>query len=75
MNPMDAVFWETRLPRDKAVDDGCTYLEGYTELTDDIRQTMAAFVDARCTDGVFQQCQKACQGIMVWRVVQKVAAA
>jgi len=65
---------ETRLPRDKAVDDFCTYLEGYTELDDTIRATVAAFVDARCTDGVFHQGHEACQGIMVWRVDTKVHA-
>jgi SAM-dependent methyltransferase len=65
---------ETRLPRDKAIDDCCTYLEGYTELDDTIRATVAAFVDARCTDGVFHQGHEACQGIMVWRVDAKVHA-
>jgi len=63
---------ETRLPRDKAIEECTTYLEGYTELNDAIRETVAAFVDARCTDGVFHQQHQACQGIMVWRVDQKV---
>jgi len=63
---------ETRLPRDKAIEECTTYLEGYTELNDAIRETVAAFVDARCTDGVFHQQHEACQGIMVWRVDQKV---
>lgn len=65
---------ETRLGRDKAVEECCTYLEGYTELNESIRQTVAAFVDAHCTDGIFTQQHEACQGIMVWRVDRKVTA-
>ena len=64
---------ETRLPRDKAIEECTTYLEGYTELNDTIREAVAAFVDARCTDGVFHQQHDACQGIMMWRVDQTVA--
>jgi SAM-dependent methyltransferase len=65
---------ETRLPRDKAIEECTTYLEGYTALNDTIRATVDAFVDARCTEGVFHQQHEACQGIMVWRVDQKVTA-
>jgi SAM-dependent methyltransferase len=64
---------ETRLPRDEAIEECTTYLEGYTELNDTIHEAVAAFVDARCTDGVFHQQHEACQGIMAWRVDQKVA--
>jgi SAM-dependent methyltransferase len=63
---------ESRLPRDKAVEDACTFLEGHTELSDDIRAAVAAFVDARCTDGEFVERHEAWQGIMAWRLDQKV---
>jgi SAM-dependent methyltransferase len=63
---------ETYLPRDKAIEECTTYLEGYTALDDAIRAAAAAFVDARCTDGIFHQQHQACQGIMTWRVDQKV---
>jgi SAM-dependent methyltransferase len=69
-------FWqrESTLSREKAMEDFLTHLEAYTELTDDIRSTVAGFVDAHCRDGVFSQQRNACQGMMVWNVNEKVPA-
>ncbi len=62
--------WKTvdETPREKAIDDYLTHLEGFTDINDEIRQKVSAFVDERCKDGVLVQERSAYQGIMVWRV-------
>lgn len=69
-------FWqrERTFSREKAVDHFLTHLEAHTELTDEIKTKVAGFVDAHCRDGVFIQQHNACQGMMVWRVNEKVPA-
>lgn len=69
-------FWQRQrtFPREKAVDHFLTHLEAYTQLTDEIKTKVAGFVDARCRDGAFIQQHNACQGMMVWRVNEKVSA-
>jgi SAM-dependent methyltransferase len=57
---------ETDLTRDKAIEECCTQLEPYTDLTDEIKAKVAAFVDERCQNGTFTLRRNGCQGMMVW---------
>jgi SAM-dependent methyltransferase len=63
---------EMVLTREKAMEDYYAYLEGYTELTDEIKATVAAFVDERCENGTFTFQRNGCQGMMVWNINEKV---
>jgi SAM-dependent methyltransferase len=67
-------FWEreTDVTREEALQECCTHLEGYTEITDEIRAKVAAFVDGRCQNGRFKELRRGCQGMMVWNVNQRV---
>ncbi|GAB6906330.1 Methylase involved in ubiquinone/menaquinone biosynthesis [Desulfosarcina cetonica] len=67
-------FWqrENRMSRDKAIADFTTHLEGFTDLTDALRDKVAAFVDQRCENGHFVDERRACQGMMLWSVNQKI---
>lgn len=61
-------FWEreTTWPRQKGIEDFCTHLEQYTELTEEIKTTVANYVDRHCQDGIFSQARNNCRGMMLW---------
>ncbi|MFN2354825.1 MAG: class I SAM-dependent methyltransferase [Desulfopila sp.] len=58
--------------RDKAIADFTTYIESYTELTDDVQSAIAAHVDGRCRDGIFQDTRSGCRGMMVWNMQNQI---
>lgn len=68
-------FWqrEMDLPRDKAIEEFCTQVNAYTELTEEIKAKVAAFVDKRCQNGTFTLRRDGCQGMMVWDINHFVA--
>ncbi|BHH85848.1 class I SAM-dependent methyltransferase [Desulforhopalus sp. 52FAK] len=63
-------FWEreTNWPRQKGIDDFCTHLAQYTELTEEIKVTVADYVDSHCQNNIFSQVRKGCRGMMVWDI-------
>ena len=63
---------ETRFSRDEAMEDFSTHIEGFTELTPEIKAKIAAYVDERCDNGFLALRRSSCQGMMVWEVNQKV---
>lgn len=67
-------FWQrkTDLTREKAIEDFCTQVEAHTEMTEEIRAKVAAFVDERCQNGTFTLQWNGCQGMMVWHVNEKI---
>lgn len=67
-------FWqrETDLTRDKAIEDFCTQIEAYTELTEEIKAKVADFVDERCQSGTLTLQRNGCQGMMVWHINEKI---
>jgi SAM-dependent methyltransferase len=67
-------YWqrETDLTRDQAIEEFCTQVEGYTELTEKIKAKVAAFVDERCQNGSVTLRRNGCQGMMVWNINEKI---
>jgi len=53
-------------PREKAINDFITHFESYIEITDEVRNTIAANVDQSSSDGRFMDTRSGCRGMMVW---------
>lgn len=70
-------YWqrEVVLSREKAMEDFCTQMERYTELTAEIKAKVAAFTRDNCQNGAFTLRRDGCQGIMVWDINEKVQSA
>jgi SAM-dependent methyltransferase len=67
-------FWDraTNWPRQKAIEDFCTHLEMYTELTEEIKVMVASYVDDHCQEGTFSQTRSGCRGMMVWNINKRI---
>ena len=70
-------FWEREraMPKEEAVEDFITHMEGFFDETDDIREKIAAYVEKRCENGMFTLKRNGCQGMMVWSMDRKVPGA
>lgn len=66
--------WDRKIswPRDKAMEDFAAYLETYTEITAEVRATIAAHVDEHSQEGLFCDTRSGCRGMMVWDIRQRV---
>lgn len=67
--------WERRIswPRQRAIDDFCNHLEGFTELTDEVRAVISAHVDSRLVEGRFEESRRGCRGMMLWDTRLRIA--
>lgn len=67
-------FWDRSIkwPRQKAIEDFSTHLEMYTELTEEIKTTVANYVDDHCQEGLFSQTRNGCRGMMVWNMNKRI---
>lgn len=68
-------FWDhdIKWPRQKAIEDFCTHLEMYTELTEEIKEMIARYVDNHSQEGTFSQTRSGCRGMMVWNINKRIS--
>lgn len=55
------------------VDELALFFEQYTDVTPAVRDTIAAYVQARAQGGIYRWERRICSGMMLWRVRQEAA--
>lgn len=63
--------WVQEEPIDQAVESLCRSFWLYTEITPEVKDTIAKYVQKKAVNGVFRQETRARLGIMIWRVDER----
>lgn len=67
-------FWDHDInwPRERAIKDFSTHLEMFTQLTEEIQEMVARYVDDHSSKGIFSQTRSGCRGMMVWNINKRI---